>query len=209
MDNDAVTSHEEMVGADATDDARIPYGLAGTLLVAGLGGMAASFILVLEKIRLLADPSYVTSCDVNPWISCGQVMQRWQSEVFGFPNPLIGVAGFAVVIAVGLMLFAGASPARWFWLLVQAGITAGSAFALWLWSQALFDIHILCLYCMVVWAAMIPIAITVTVRNAELGVVPLPGRTTAFLTAWQGTMIALAYIVAAGSVVITFLPSLL
>ncbi len=66
---------------------------AWLLLITGVVGWLASGALVLEKLEVLKDPSHVTVCDVNPWISCGQVMQTWQSSVFGFPNMFIGHRG--------------------------------------------------------------------------------------------------------------------
>ena len=68
-------------------------------------------------------------------------------------------------------ILAGARFARWYWLGLQAGVTLGFAFVVWLWSQALYAIHILCPFCMVVWAAMIPLFVWVTVRNITHGVI--------------------------------------
>ena len=48
---------------------------AWLLLITGVIGWLASGTLVLEKLEVLKDPNHVTVCDVNPWISCGQVMQ--------------------------------------------------------------------------------------------------------------------------------------
>ena len=102
-------------------------------------------------------------------------MQTWQSSVFGFPNMFIGIVAFAVIITVGMALLSGATFARWYWLGLQAGVTLGFVFVVWLWSQALYDIHILCPFCMVVWAAMIPLFVWVTVRNVVHGVIPAAG----------------------------------
>ncbi|XTR52665.1 vitamin K epoxide reductase family protein [Pseudarthrobacter sp. So.54] len=145
---------------------------AWLLLITGVVGWLASGALVLEKLAVLKDPSHVTVCDVNPWISCGQVMQTWQGSVFGFPNMFMGIVAFAVVITTAMGMLAGATFARWYWLGLQAGVTLGFAFVVWLWSQALYSIHILCPFCMVVWAAMIPIFVWVTVRNVSHGVLP-------------------------------------
>ena len=76
-----------------------------------------------------------------------------------------------------------------------------------LWSQALFEIYILCLYCMVVWAAMIPLFILLTVRNLVHGVIPAPRAVTRFAAEWAGTLVAIAYVLVAGSVFLRFLPA--
>ncbi|WZH51325.1 MAG: vitamin K epoxide reductase family protein [Nocardioides alkalitolerans] len=62
------------------------------LLVAGVVGAVAAVTLLLERIQLLQDPSYIPSCSLNPVLSCGSVMTKEQARVFGFPNPVIGVA---------------------------------------------------------------------------------------------------------------------
>ncbi|MCT2020289.1 MULTISPECIES: vitamin K epoxide reductase family protein [Kocuria] len=174
------------------------------LLVAGVIGWVASAILVLERLQLYRDPNHVTSCDINPWVSCGQVMGTWQSELFGFPNPLIGIVGFAVVITTAMALLSGARFGRWYWVGLQAGVTAGAVFAIWLWSQALFSIYILCLYCMIVWAAMIPLTILLTVRNLVHGVIPAPVGLVRFAAEWAWTLVAITYVAVAASVFFRF-----
>lgn len=132
--------------------------------VGGLVGLVAAAVLVVEKINLLADPDYVPSCSINPILSCGSVMTTPQAEAFGIPNPLIGVAGFAVVTTIGVVLLAGVRLPGWFWLGLQAGVTFGVVFVHWLIYQSLYVIGALCAYCMLVWAVTIPIFLYVTVR---------------------------------------------
>ena len=90
--------------------------LPWVLTAGGVLGLTAAFVLTVEKIALLKDPAYVPTCSVNPVLSCGSVMRTPQAGVFGFPNPLLGVAGFAVVTTVGVALLAGARFPRWLWL---------------------------------------------------------------------------------------------
>nr|WP_241743126.1 vitamin K epoxide reductase family protein [Arthrobacter bussei] len=175
------------------------------MLATGITGWIAAGILILEKLELYRDPDHITSCDINPWVSCGQVMETWQSELFGFPNPFIGLVGFSIIVTTGMALLAGARFARWYWLGLQVGVTLGAVFAVWLWSQALFDIYIMCLYCMIVWAAMIPLVILTTLRNLAQGVIPAPAGLTRWLTDWVGPIIALTYIAVAASVFFRFL----
>ena len=178
---------------------------AWLLLVTGVVGWLASGALVLEKLEVLKDPSHVTVCDVNPWISCGQVMQTWQGSVFGFPNMFLGIVAFAVVITTAMGMLAGATFARWYWLGMQAGVTLGFAFVVWLWSQALYSIHILCPFCMVVWAAMIPLFVWVTVRNVAHGVIRLPAGATRILGDSGWIITALLYVAVVASIFFAFI----
>ncbi len=68
------------------------------VLIAGVIGLAAAFTLTVEKIEILINPAYVPSCSINPVLSCGSVMITPQASVFGFPNPLIGIVAFTVVV---------------------------------------------------------------------------------------------------------------
>lgn len=140
--------------------------LAWLLLVAGLVGLGAAFVLTVEKFALAADPTYVPSCSINPVLSCGSVMATEQAEVFGFPNSLLGVAGFAVLAATGAALLAGARLAGWYWAALQVGMTAAVVFVHWLVFQSLYRIGALCPYCMVVWAVTIPAFWYVTLQTA-------------------------------------------
>jgi uncharacterized membrane protein len=181
----------------------VPFGWL--LVVTGAIGWLASAVLVLEKLAVLQDPDHTTVCDVNPWISCGQVMQRWQSSLFGFPNMFIGIVAFAVIVTVGMAMLSGATFARWFWVGLQTGVTLGFAFVVWLWSQALYDIHILCPFCMVVWAAMIPLFIWVTVRNITAGVIPVPSGAARTIGDSSWIIIALLYVAVIASIFFAFI----
>ena len=178
---------------------------AWLLLITGVVGWLASGALVLEKLEVLKDPSHVTVCDVNPWISCGQVMQTWQGSVFGFPNMFMGIVAFAVIITTAMGILAGATFARWYWLGLQAGVTLGFALVVWLWSQALYSIHILCPFCMVVWAAMIPLFVWVTVRNVTHGVIRLPAGATRILGDSGWIITALLYVAVIATIFFAFI----
>lgn len=124
----------------------------------GFLGLLASFVLTLEKIEVLKDPNYVPTCNVNPIIACGSVINTTQASAFGFPNPLIGIFGFAAVIVVGMSLIAGMKITKaWYWRTFWAGTLFGAGFIHWLFFQSVYRIGALCPYCMIVWAVTIPI----------------------------------------------------
>ena len=180
----------------------LPRALPWLLLVGGLIGLAAAFVLTVEKIELLIDPSYEPSCSINPVLSCGSVMVTPQASAFGFPNSLMGVAGFAMVAATGAALLAGARLRAWYWAGLQAGVIFGAVFVHWLIGQSLYRIGALCPYCMIVWSVTIPIFWYVTLRNLALVADRLPGPVRAVvstlgrvhgavLTAWFLTVLVL------------------
>ncbi|MCF2533295.1 vitamin K epoxide reductase family protein [Yinghuangia soli] len=165
------------------------------LLAGGLVGLAAAFVLMVEKIRILEDPDYVPSCSINPVLSCGSVMTTGQAEAFGFPNPLIGIAGFAATAAIGALMLTGARLPRRFRLSLLGGTAFGIGFVHWLMFQSLYRIDALCPYCMAVWAVMIPVfwytALYVLARE------PLPAgaaRAVRAATAYHGVVLTAWYL---------------
>lgn len=169
-----------------------PLALAWLLLVGGAIGLAASFTLSLEKIRLLEQKNYVPSCNFSVIFNCLNIMKTDQASLFGFPNPFIGLMGFAVVITLGVVLLAGARLPEWVWAGLQVGATLGFAFVCWLQYESLYVIGSLCPWCMVVWAVTIPIFWYVTLRNLSTWA---PGsRVVGFLRDWHALILALWFI---------------
>jgi uncharacterized membrane protein len=131
------------------------------VLIAGLVGLAASAALTVEKIAILRNPSYVPSCNFNPIVSCGSVMTTPQASVLGFPNSLIGIAAFSVVVVTGVLAVANVPLPQWYWIGLTAATLAGAAFVHWLIFQSLYRIGALCPYCMAVWVVTITLLVVV------------------------------------------------
>ncbi len=132
------------------------------ILLAGVIGELAAFVLAVEKIRQLQNPSYVPSCSINPVLSCGSVMLTKQASLFGFPNPLLGIAAFSVVIVTGVLAVAGVRLPRWYWAGLAGGTLLGAVFVHWLIYESLYEIGALCPYCMVVWVVTMALLIVVS-----------------------------------------------
>ncbi|BBZ54501.1 vitamin K epoxide reductase family protein [Mycolicibacterium phocaicum] len=142
------------------------------VLLAGIIGGVAAFVLTVEKVRQLQNPSYVPSCSINPVLSCGSVMLTKQASLFGFPNPLLGIAAFSVVIVTGVLAVAGVRLPRWYWAGLAGGTLLGAVFVHWLIYQSLYEIGALCPYCMVVWVVTMALLVVVT----PIALRPLAGR---------------------------------
>lgn len=151
----------------------LPY----VLVAAGIIGLIASFVITYDKMKLLENPHYVPSCNLNPVIACGSVMRSSQGAAFGFPNPWLGLAAFAVLLTIGVGLLAGARFKRWFWLGLEAGAIFGIGFVHWLFFQSVYRIHALCPWCMAVWVATITTFWYVTLYNLGQGHLKLPAGT--------------------------------
>jgi uncharacterized membrane protein len=161
------------------------------VLIAGIAGLIASLTLTAEKIRTLADASYVPSCNLNPILSCGSVMATPQASLLGFPNPLIGIAAFTVITVSGVLAVTKVELPRWYWIGLTIGTVVGAVFVHWLIFASLYQIGALCPYCMVVWAITIPLLVVL----ASFANTPDSGhKISPLLHRWRWTLTALWFI---------------
>ncbi|MDR3083077.1 MAG: vitamin K epoxide reductase family protein [Streptomyces sp.] len=147
---------------------------AWLLIVTGALGILASFVITIDKLELLKNPDFRPACNLSPVVSCSNVMTSDQAVVFGFPNPLLGLLAYPVVVAAGVGLLAGARYRGWFWLGLNAGGLLGAAFCMWLMTQALYEISSLCLWCCLAWVATIFLFWYTTVHNLRHGIIRAP-----------------------------------
>jgi uncharacterized membrane protein len=175
----------------ATDDrpgVEVRTASAVWVLIAGVLGLASALTLTIEKIEILINPSYVPSCSINPVLSCGSVMVTPQASAFGFPNPLIGIVAFTVVVVTGVLAVAKVRLPRWYWAGLATGTLLGVAFIHWLIFQSLYRIGALCPYCMVVWAVTIPLLVVV----ASIALQPrLESGVAHFVYQWRWSLVTL------------------
>lgn len=178
-----------------------PFALIGF----GILGWIASFGLTLERIKVAGDPSAATACDISPFISCKSVMLSEQAALLGFPNPLIGLAAFFAPVVVGMAILAGAKFASWFWQLFLLGHVFAIGFVIWLFTQSVYDIGSLCLYCMVAWTAAIPLFWSVfgfSAKEGHLGIRLVAAGE--FIFSWSWVLTILSYLALAVPVLIHF-----
>jgi len=168
---------------------------AWILIVGGVIGIFASIELIVQKIAVLSNPDFVPNCDINPVLSCGSVINTEQASLFGFPNPVLGVIGFTIVIMFGALLFADVELPRSMWLGLNLGALAGMFFVIWLVGQSLYVIGALCPWCMVVWSITIPIFWQVTTDNLASGRLNLGTSLSEIIVTLKWILIASSYLI--------------
>ncbi|QSB04586.1 vitamin K epoxide reductase family protein [Natronoglycomyces albus] len=167
------TSNADRSVSSFPDPLRARWVTGLVLALGGVVGLAGSFGLTYERFEMLMNPEHVLGCDINPLLSCGSVMETNQAMLFGFPNPLVGLMTFPVVVVFGVALLAGARFPLWMWRGLWVGALGGIVFIHWLIYQSVFNIGVLCPYCMVVWTAMLPTFWFLTVFNLKNNVFPV------------------------------------
>lgn len=134
-------------------DKKVRVATFSIMLAAGLAALIAAFTLTLEKFHLYEDPNAILSCSINVVLNCSTVMQTWQSSVFGFPNMIIGLMAYAVVVTVALAGLVGVKFPRWWLISANIGFLLGLIFSYWLFFQSLYAIEVLCPWCLIVTTA--------------------------------------------------------
>lgn len=145
---------------------------AWVLLAVGILGLASAIALTLDRIQLLIDPSFIPACSINPIISCGSVMVTEQGKFFGFPNPLLGLPAFTIIIVTAILAIGRVKLPRWWWAAQAAATAAGMVFVGYLIFQSMYRIHALCPYCMVVWTItpiILVLSLSRTLPDSERG----------------------------------------
>lgn len=138
------------------------------MLVSGIIGLIAAFVLSVDAVELAANPDAVLSCNLSAKISCGTVGTSWQASVFGFPNSFLGLMAEPVVITVAVALLAWGGRVRfprWFMVTAQAVYTIGLVLAYWLFYEAYFNIGALCPWCMTVTVTTLLVWMSLTRIN--------------------------------------------
>lgn len=139
------------------------------LIVASVVGYLASFALAVEKYEKLEDPNAVLSCDLNPFFSCGSVMESPESQLFGFPNQLLGIGAFIFPLLLGVLLLAGTKIPKWVMVGLNVGLALGTVLVMFLFYVSIYKIGVGCPWCMVVWTMTIPMFVAVTAHNVLAG----------------------------------------
>lgn len=191
-DPDAFDADEELlaeIDAElAAEDAarrRAPDRLTGAvLLIGGAVAWVAALVLLVDKLYLLQNPGARLGCDINPFISCGDVMSTWQAAAFGVPNMAIGLGGYAIMAAIGSLWLTGAQLPRWSSWATLGGMAFAFAFLQFLAVSAIFVIRALCPWCMLVWLVSAPMFFAVLARTVESGTWQAPPAVARVLRHW-------------------------
>lgn len=155
----------KMLGRHSKDQLHSDRWIFGVMLFFGIAGLASAFTLTVEKFHLMANPDAVLSCSFNIVLNCATVMETWQASVFGFPNSLIGLIGYPMVITVAMAGLARVQFAKWFLVTAQVFYLLGALFAYWLFFQSVYVIQVLCPWCLVVTFATTIIFASLTHYN--------------------------------------------
>lgn len=150
--------------------------LGALVIILSTIGLYMSMLITVDKIELLENPDTDFGCSINEVISCKSVMESDQASVFGFPNPLLGIAGYSMMLVTGVLYLMPDFLNKLYLKLFNLGTLAGALFSLWLLYQSIFEIKALCPLCLVSYLCGTGIFILSTIFNIRYGVITFGGR---------------------------------
>lgn len=165
------------------------------MVISGVLGLIASFVLSIEAWQLAADPDATFGCDINAVISCGKVASEWQAQLLGFPNAFLGILFETVVLTISIATLGGVRFPRWYMRGVQVLYTIGLLFALWLFSQSYFVINVLCPWCLLITVTTTLVWAGLTRMNVRDGVIPAPAWARRFVAAGTDWFVTVGFLV--------------
>lgn len=135
-------------------DKRPLYGL----IVGGAAiGLVASFLQLIDKLVHIKNPTANLACNVSSVFNCSGVLDAWQSSFFGFPNSIMCIIFFAIILGVAIAGATGSVLSKGLRLVMQFFSVFFLAFGAWYLWQSIYAIGAVCIYCMFCYAAVIAI----------------------------------------------------
>ncbi|HEX7964020.1 MAG TPA: vitamin K epoxide reductase family protein [Candidatus Saccharimonadales bacterium] len=127
----------------------------GLITAGGVVGLAASFLETIEYQEILKNAHAQLVCNLNSVFSCGNVLNSWQSKIFGFPNSMLCMVFFTLMLTSGLVGLTGGILLPKFRLWLQGIATFFLCFALWFMWESTFRVLALCILCLFCLAGLL------------------------------------------------------
>jgi hypothetical protein len=104
---------------------------------------------------LLKNKDALLACNLNSVFSCTNVLNAWQSSVFGFPNSLICLTLFTIFASAALVGASGGVLPKRLRLGIQGLSLFTLGFAIWFLTQSIYVIGSLCILCIFCFAGLL------------------------------------------------------
>lgn len=127
------------------------------MITGGVIGTIAAFLQATEKIALLKNKDAILTCNLNSVFSCSNVLNAWQSSVFGFPNSFMCLTLFTIFASIALVGLSGGILPRKLRLGIHVLSLFTLGFALWFLVQSIYVINALCILCIFCFAGLLAV----------------------------------------------------
>lgn len=182
-----------------------PLGYSLLMVFMGICGMFAAIELLRAEKAMLQDPGTALTCDINPLIGCSKFLTASQNSVFfDTSNSVFGLAFFAGIFALGVVLASGGRLGRWLWVGLDALMVLAAAWLVWFQWTSITVERSLCPYCLIVWVVTIPLIVNTWARSAQAGHVSLPDGLRSALVRGRWYIVAGIYVILLAVIVVAF-----
>lgn len=124
-------------------------------------------------------------------------MKTEQADLLGMPNTVFGIAGFSILLFLGLALLGGSQLRRRLWQAVNTAVLAGFIFFIYLFFEGVYRLNAICPYCFAVWLVVPPVLLYTTLYNlrAENIRLGLSGKARHFLLRFHREILTSWYVI--------------
>lgn len=129
--------------------------LFGLVVGASAVGLVASFMQLMDKLVHLKNPTANLACNISSVFNCSNVLDAWQSSFFGFPNSIMCIIFFAVMLGIAIAGATGSIINKNLRLVMHFFALFFLGFGAWYLWQSIYVIGTVCIYCMFCYAAVI------------------------------------------------------
>jgi len=120
-------------------------------------GLIASFWETLDKLSLLKNTHSTLSCNISSIFNCSNILNAHQSSVFGFPNSLLCVVFFSLILSAGLVGWLGSAVAVKLRFVYESLAVFFVCFGYWFFWQSIFNLRSLCILCIFCYIGLLGI----------------------------------------------------
>ena len=122
------------------------------IAILSLVALIFSVIILLQKAT--GSQSIDNFCStIDPSSQCDKVQQSVYSQILGIPNPVFGIFGFSLMIALSLYAMHGKKQYTAAKILIIAGGMIAGLMSLWFLYLQIFVLHAYCVFCLLVDAS--------------------------------------------------------
>ncbi len=165
--------------------------VARLALVSALVGLGASATAAYVHYQHLADPSYISFCDVNASVSCTQVYASRYGTFAGVSVAVFGVIWFALATLLTVAALRGPTTVRdSAAAYLFAASTIGLAIVLYLGYASFFILGLVCVLCVITYVAVIALFL-ISGAATSVPMTSVPGRAITDLKALRQSPMAM------------------
>lgn len=124
-------------------------GIATILIIVASIGLINSLHILSLEIEGIKNPLIYDNCRLETFFDCGIVVRTWQAQVFGFPNPILGILFYELLLLIGITSFFGFKPNRFVAIILLMICALALCFSWWLFYNSFFVIGVACVFCLI------------------------------------------------------------